>query len=76
MVEGVGGLGVIKDEGVFGGSMFGITFFHDSMKVASVDGVVGTSVENDRTLNRFDVIGQDRMRVACRSIVPVTAEAA
>lgn len=69
IVEGVGGLGVMKEAGVFGGSMFVITFLHESMKVESVDGVAGTSVDNARTLNRLEITGRERMRVACRSIV-------
>jgi hypothetical protein len=45
MEEEVGGRGFMKWEGVLGGSMLGMTFFHDSTKAASVVGAAGRSVE-------------------------------
>lgn len=67
--EGVGGRGFMKEDGVFGGSMFGVTFFHDSMKVSSADGVA-RSVENGRARVRIvAVTGRVNRREACLNMV-------
>ena len=43
MEEGVGGLGFMKESGVFGGSMFGVTFFQASTNAESTVGAAGRS---------------------------------
>lgn len=45
MEEGVAGRGCMKWEGVLGGSMLGVTFFHESTKAESELGAAGRSVE-------------------------------
>lgn len=47
-VEGVCGRSFMNESGVFGGSRFGLTFFHASTKLESTEGVAGTSVEKRR----------------------------
>lgn len=56
----------MKEEGVLGGSMFGITFFHDSTKLESTSGVVGTSDEKARDL--VTAVVRAKRREACRNI--------
>lgn len=48
IVDGVGGRGFIKADGVLGGSMFGATFFHDSINAESWTGVSGKFVDMGR----------------------------
>lgn len=43
MEEGVGGRGFMKESGVFGGSMFGVTFFQASTNAESTVGAAGRS---------------------------------
>ncbi|KAK5825617.1 hypothetical protein PVK06_020473 [Gossypium arboreum] len=45
MEEGVGGRGCMKDGGVLGGSILGITLVHASVNVASAEGAASRSVE-------------------------------
>lgn len=46
--EGVAGLGSMNAEGVLGGSVLGINFFHASTNVESTRGSAGRPVENGR----------------------------
>lgn len=61
----------MKESGVFGGSMLGITFFQASTKAESVVGAAGRSVERDRALVA-DRTGRDSRLVARRNIVKTT----
>ena len=63
MEGGVDGRVCMKDKGVFGGSMFGTTFFHASTNPATAAGAEERSVENGRAL----------MCLARRPLVVVTA---
>lgn len=56
----------MKDDGVLGGSMFGMIFFHESMKAESAVGVAGTSEEKARDL--VNVMARAKRREACRNI--------
>lgn len=60
----------MKERGVLGGSMFGITFFQASTKLESAVGLEGRSVENGRAValaeDRYD---RAMWPVARRSIV-------
>ena len=70
--EGVAGRGVMKEDGVLGGSKLGTTFFHDSMKLESCAGVAGTSVEKARVLlDVVAVVVRAKRRDACRNMVRV-----
>lgn len=66
MEVGVCGRVTMKDDGVLGGSMFGMTFFHESMKVESTAGVAGTSEENARDL--VNAVVRAKRREACLNI--------
>ena len=70
MEEGVAGRGFMKCEGVLGGSMFGITFFHDSMKPESALVVVaaGTSVAVEKGL-LLNLTDPAKRREPCRNIM-------
>lgn len=71
MEEGVAGRGFMKCEGVLGGSMFGITFFHDSMKPESMLVVVaaaGTSVAVEKGL-LLNLTDPAKRREACLNIM-------
>ena len=70
MEDGVAGRGFIKERGVFGGSMFGITFFQASMKFESPVSVAGRSVEKGRVLALAEeIMGRARRPVARRNMV-------
>ena len=70
--EGIAGRGVMKEDGVLGGSKLGTTFFHDSMKLESCAGVAGTSVEKARVLlDVVAVVVRAKRRDASRNMVRV-----
>lgn len=50
MEEGVAGRGAMKERGVLGGSILGITFFQAETKASSVEAAAGRSVEKDLVL--------------------------
>ena len=69
-IEGVAGRGPMKEDGVLGGSIFGINFFHDSLNAESVpvaEAAAGTSDEKDRML-RVAAEPENR-REACLNMV-------
>ena len=68
-IEGVAGRGLMKEDGVLGGSIFGINFFHDSLNAESVPvaAAAGTSDEKDRMLRV--AAEPDNRREACRNMV-------
>lgn len=68
MVDGVGGRGVMKAEGVFGGSMFGMVDLQDSTNLASTGVSAGTLVENGRRHLMAEEVALESNRGACRSI--------
>lgn len=50
MEEGVAGRGAMKERGVLGGSILGITFFQAATKASSGAAAAGRSVEKDLVL--------------------------
>lgn len=69
MDEGVAGRGFMKERGVLGGSMFGITFFQASTKVESSVGAAGRSVEYGLALDpEEDIKRRARRPVARRNM--------
>lgn len=68
-MEGTGGRGFMKAREVLGGSMLGITFFHDSSNAESGTAAAGTSaVENGRHRKAEEEEGRIRRRVTWRNM--------
>lgn len=69
-MDGIGGRGTMYDDGVFGGSILGLTFFQASTNLVSPDVSAGRSVENWRLhLMEAAEARLRRNRGPCRNIL-------